>query len=287
MARAERICPETDRKRVTAWNGLTISGLAYAGGVLDDPLLVDAGREAADFVLRDLRDRDGRLLRVFAEGTAKVPAFLDDVAAMLSACLDLYRAGAGDAYLGQALLLADELVARFFDPEEGDLFLAPSDGERLPYRPRSDHDGATPNSTGLAVLGLLRAASLSGRQDLRAPAVQVIRQYAFVLEKTPAAYPTLLRAAAWAERGLSAAVVVGAADDEGTHALAVRARRVLAPEEAVVVVSHASSAPSDLDPSWLQDRNALEGRATAYVCRGVSCSLPIHDPDALEPLAPA
>ncbi len=283
-ARAERTPPDTDRKIVAAWNGLTISGLAHAAGWLDDPDLLERGRLAADFVLSEMRDEGGRLLRIHAEGQAKVPAFLDDHAGMLSACLDLHRAGAGDGYLQHALDLADDIAARFFDEEEGDLFLVANDGDPLPHRPRSDPDGATPHSASLAVLGLLRAASLSGRSDLRATAERVLRRYAASLRAQPLAWPTLVRAAYWAEQGLSAAVVVGDADAAETAALAGAARRLLAPEEAVVVIAHEEARPPGLDPAWVAGRTRVEGRATAYVCRGTVCSLPVTDPEQLAPL---
>ena len=280
-ARSKRVPPGTDRKRVAAWNGYTISGLAYAGSVFDKPELIASATECADFVLTQMRDDRGRLLRVFAEGRAKLPAFLDDMAGMLAACLDLFRAGAGDRFLGQAIGLAEDVVSHFFDVEEGDLFLSPEDGERLPLRPRSDHDGATPNSTGLAVLGLLRTAELTGRDELQRPAEAVLQHHAVVLEKTPTAYPTLLRAAAWAETGLSAAIVVGDPDAEGTQQMATRARILLAPEEAVVVTASPESGLPGLDPSLIANRPALGDKATAYLCRGHVCTLPITNPAEL------
>ena len=37
-----------------------------------------------------------------------------------------------------------------------------------------------------------------------------------------------------------------------------------------------------LDPAWLLGRTAIDGRATAYICRGTTCSLPITDPNFQE-----
>jgi uncharacterized protein YyaL (SSP411 family) len=283
-ARAKRVPPATDPKRVLGWNALAISGLAYAGSVLDDvELLADATR-AVGFVRARLAAPGGRWWRVFADGQAKVPAFLDDLAAWLAACLDLHRATGDPSLPAVALAVADEIQARFFDPGENDLFLTPADGERLPHRPRSDHDGATPHSTGLAALGLLRAAALSGREDLRRTAERVLRTHAFVLERAPAAFPTLARAALAAERGLSCAVVVGAADDPRARALALAARRRLAPEDAVLLVAPGAEAPAGVDPSWLAGRAPVDGAPAAYVCRGTVCSLPATEPEALAPL---
>jgi len=276
-ARAKRVAPGTDTKRLAAWNGLAISGLAHAGALLGDSSLLRAAVGAGDFVRERLRDGEGRLLRVFADGRAKQRAFLDDVAAMLAAFLDLHRAGAGESWLPAALALADEIARSFYDADEGDLFLTPDDGEPLVHRPRSDHDGATPHSAGLAVLGLLRAAELSGRSELRRIAERVIRSHAFALERAALGYPTLLRAAALAERGLAVAVIVGDPADPGSQDLARHARLALAPEDAVIVAAPGSS-PLGLDPSWLQGRTAVSNRPTAYLCRGTTCSLPITDP---------
>ena len=283
VLRAERVAPETDRKRVAAWNGLAISGLARAGSLLGDSGMLADAAAAADFVLERMLDERGRLLRVWNEGRARVPAFLDDLAAVLGACLDLARAGAGERYWAAALRIADDVAARFYDADEEDLFLTASDAEPLVHRPRSDHDGATPHSTGLAALGLLRVATLSGRKDLRGIVDGVLRSHAFVLDRAPETHPTLARAALAAERGLSVAVVLGESGDADVRALADRARAVLAPEDAVLEVAPGAT-PEGVDPSWLADREMQGGRATAYVCRGVTCSLPVTWPDDLAPL---
>ena len=277
-ARAGRVAPGTDRKRVTAWNALTISGLARAGSLLGDDSMLDDAAGAAGFLDAKLRDEQGRLMRIWNEGRASVLAFLDDHAALLEAELDLFRAGAGS--LVRARRLAAAIAERFFDAEEGDLFLTPSDGEALAQRPRSDHDGATPHSTGLAVLGLLRTASLCGDDALRAVAERVLDTHAALLARVPEALPTLARAALCAERGLRVAVVRGDPADAATRALADRARALLAPEDAVVVAAPGADV-AELDPSWLAGREPESGRATAWLCRGTTCSLPVTDPGDL------
>jgi hypothetical protein len=280
-ARAKRIAPGTDRKRVAAWNGLAISGLARAGSLLDRTDWVEAGAAAADRLLAALRDDRGRLLRILDGGRAHVVGFLDDHACLLEACLDLHRAGAGERFLAAAAGLAADIEARFFDPAEGDVFLTPADGEPLVQRPRSDHDGATPHSTGAAVLGLLRAGALTGRRGFTEVAERVLATHARALERMPEAFPTLARAATVAERGVSVAVVIGSGP--AAAALAARARRVLAPEDAVVVATPGEQ-PEGVDPTWLAGREARGGSATAYVCRGTTCSLPITDASELAPL---
>jgi uncharacterized protein YyaL (SSP411 family) len=281
VVRDERVAPDTDRKRVAAWNGYVISGLARSASALGDASLLADARAAMDFVMQEMIDDDGRVSRVFSQGRPSVPAFLDDHAALLDAGLDLYRAGAGEDYLTLALHLASEIEARFFEPETGQLYFTPSDGERLVHRPRTDHDGATPSALGLAALGLVRLAQLSGLAPIAGCARAVLASNAALLQRAPHVVPTLLRAVALEARGCSVAVIIGEPGADDTEALASRARVRLLPDDAIVVVAPGQDKPTGVAGDFLSDRTSIDGRATAYVCHGTTCSLPITDPEAL------
>ena len=83
--------PGLDDKRLTAWNALMISALAEAGAVLERADYLDAAVAAAEFVARDMRDADGRLLRTYNRGRAKLPAYLEDHAFLLEALAHALR----------------------------------------------------------------------------------------------------------------------------------------------------------------------------------------------------
>jgi uncharacterized protein YyaL (SSP411 family) len=159
-------------------------------------------------------------------------------------------------------------------------------------------------------MGLLRAASIAGRSDLQSLADRMLQTHASRLEHSPEALPTLARAALAAERGLSLALIVGDPEDAATRALAARARAVLRPEDAVLVVQPQSSvkpgqssvkpsefsiksgessvkpgtSPIGVDPDWIRGRELVDGQPAAYVCHGVECSLPALSPDELTTL---
>ena len=90
-ARAQRVWPGLDDKRLTGWNALMVSALADAGAVLDEPLYRDAAVECADFLVTRMRDEDGRLLRTYNRGQARLRAVLEDHAFLLEALLDALR----------------------------------------------------------------------------------------------------------------------------------------------------------------------------------------------------
>ncbi len=124
-------------------------------------------------------------------------------------------------------------------------------------------------------------AALVRRAWLRAVAEAVLDTQAALATRVPIAHPTLLRAAALLEFGLGVGLVLGPTDDPRTRALAARSRRLLGPEDQVVVRDPASPRPRWLAAEWLEGRVLRDGAPTAYLCRGTACSLPAVEPAEL------
>ena len=167
--------PGLDDKRLTSWNALMISALADAGAVLERDDYLDAARAAADFVLRELRDDDGRLLRSWKDGRGKLNAYLEDHAFLLEALLTLYEATFEPRWFGEARALADSMIARFADDENGGFFETSSDHERLVARRKDLEDHPIPAGNSSAAYGLLRLAALTGEHEYEARAESVLR----------------------------------------------------------------------------------------------------------------
>src|ERR687898_1876402 len=143
--RAERVWPGLDDKRLTSWNALAISALADAGAVLERSDYLDAASACADFVLRVLRDEEGRLLRTWKDGRAKLNAYLEDHAFLLEALLTLYEAGFESRWFVEARALADAMIARFGDEQNGRFFETSPDHERLVAPPEDLGGPPTPS----------------------------------------------------------------------------------------------------------------------------------------------
>ena len=280
-ARRQRPQPATDRKRICSWNAYMISGLARAASVLADDQLLEEATRAFHFIKNEMIDDSGQLFRIFDHGRASIPAFLDDHAALLEACLDLHRAGADDQTLWVALHLAQQIGDRFIDPETGEVFYTAKDSKPLVHRPRSDADGATPAASGLAALALERLAQISGLSAMARQTDGILWQEKGWLDRNPQAFPTAMRAVALRLRQISVAVIVGEPEDAMTQTLATEARRILRPEDAVIVHPVGKDIPTGIAASWLEGREPIEGQATAYVCHGTRCSLPALRPEEI------
>jgi uncharacterized protein YyaL (SSP411 family) len=174
-ARARRVRPARDDKVLVSWNGLMIDALARAGEVLDEPRYRTAAAAAADFLLVRLRGDRGRLLHCWRGGQARHDAFLDDHASLCNALVTLYETQSEQRWLGEAVGLADAMLARFADAEAGGFFYTASDHEPLIARKKDIWDTPLPSSTGLAATALLRLARHTARDDYRRAVQQTLR----------------------------------------------------------------------------------------------------------------
>ncbi|HWD68604.1 MAG TPA: thioredoxin domain-containing protein, partial [Solirubrobacteraceae bacterium] len=126
-ARAERVRPGLDDKRLTSWNALMVAALADAGAALERDDYLDAARTCADFLLRELRDGENNLLRTWKDGRASLDAYLEDHAHLLQALLVLYEATFDERWYVEAVATADAMIERFGDREQGGFFTTAAD----------------------------------------------------------------------------------------------------------------------------------------------------------------
>jgi len=275
--REERVWPGLDDKRLAAWNALAISALADAGAVLARADYVDAARGAAAFVLDRMRDADGRLLRTFNAGEARLGAYLEDHAFLLEALLHLYEATFEPRWFTEARALADELIARFADPERGGFFSTASDAEALVARRKDLEDAPIPAGGSSAALGLLRLAALTGDHRYEAAAEGQLQLLHELAVKHPGAFGHLLQALDERLGPRREIAVVGPPAQRAALVDVVRAK--LRPG---VVLAGGDTA--DAAVPLLEGREGVDGMAAAYVCEGFACRRPVTTPEALREL---
>jgi uncharacterized protein YyaL (SSP411 family) len=193
-ARQQRTRPGLDDKRLTAWNALAISALADAGSVLGEPGYLDAAVRCAEFIQRELRDGEGRLLRTYSEGKARLGAYLEDHAFLLEALMTLFEATCEERWLTEARALADEMVARFGDAEHGGFFSTASDHEALIARRKDLEDSPIPSGASAAALGLLRLARATGELHYEREALGVLRLLHEIAPRHPTSFGHVLQA---------------------------------------------------------------------------------------------
>ncbi len=271
--RSRRVWPGRDDKRLTSWNALMIGALADAGAVLERSDYLDAARACAEFLLREVRGDDGRLLRTWKDGQAKLNGYLEDHAYLVEALISLYEATFEPRWFAAARELADFTVEHFGDDEAAGFYETADYHERLLARRKDLEDNPIPAGNSSAAYGLLRLAALTGEHEYEERAVGVFRLLHKVAFRHPQAFAHLLQALDFHLAAVKEVALVG--DDVRPLERTVRSR----------FRPHLVLAAGEPDGVPLLDgRTPVDGRAAAYVCERFACKRPVTEPAELENL---
>jgi uncharacterized protein len=257
QVRERRVHPGLDDKVLAAWNGLALAAFAEAGRALGRADYLQAAVATAQF-LTSAMVRDGRLLRSWKDGEARIRGYLEDHALVGLGLLATYEATFDRRWLDAARRMADAALALFWDAGAEAFFDAGSDQEALVVRPRSLFDNAVPSGTSVAIELLLRLAAHTGEDAYDRQALRALRPMADVMARYPTGFGRYLAALDF-------------------H---------LGPVVEVALVWPAGEDPAGplLDAvglPLLEGKRAEGGRTTAYVCRKYVCQAPTSDSEAL------
>jgi hypothetical protein len=187
-ARAKRVPPSLDDKRVAGWNALAVSGFAVAGKALGEARYLDAARKTARFLLETMRDGEGRLLRSWKEGSGTIPAFLEDEAYLANALLDLSESTPepeSKKWLREAAGVVESLRRRFRRADGPGFTFSGVGNEPLLAAFRDFFDKATPSASGAAALALARLARKSGEVALAREAAEAVGEVSWLMGRSP------------------------------------------------------------------------------------------------------
>ncbi|MEO8042095.1 MAG: thioredoxin domain-containing protein, partial [Acidobacteriota bacterium] len=272
--REKRIKPFRDEKILTAWNGLMLKAFAEAGAILGSDDYLNIARRNADFMLQHLQ-RDGRLLRTWKDGKAKLNAYIEDHANLADGLIALFQASGEPRYLAEAKRLADLMITEFWDEESGGFFFTSSDHEELIIRNKDFYDNATPSGNSAAADVLLKLSKFYGEDKYERFASTVLRLASTQLTRYPQGFGRALSAIEFHLSPVKEIAVIG---ERGSFL----EREVLTTYLPSAVLAFAADADANLP--LLADKSRTGEMATAFVCENFVCQKPITDPEELRAL---
>lgn len=278
-ARERRVRPGRDDKILTAWNGLMLTAFAEAACVLgrDDYRLVAV--KNADFILTQLM-KDGRLLRTYKNGQAKLMGYIEDYAYVIEGLIALYEATFDHSYLERARALAETTIGQFWDDSESGFFFTSIDHEELITRTKDYFDNAIPSGNSVAALALLKLALLTNMPEIQRPALGILRATQQAMSRYPAAFGYLLCALDFYLSDVKEVAIIGQPESHEVRSLLEQIYSRFLPNKVVAVSESGDSSASDTI-ALLKDKTAVGGKATAYVCRNYACQAPVTTPEEL------
>ena len=274
VERDMRVKPGFDDKVLADWNGLMIAALARAGSAFGESEWVAMAKAAFRFVMETMRI-DGRLHHAWREGKLQHLAMADDLANMADAAIALAEATGDEGYVAEAESLVAELDAHYRDANNGGYFFTADDAPALIVRRRTVADDATPAANGTLSGTLTKLALLTGKADYFDRADEVIRSFAGELQQNIFPLGSYIASLDTRLRPVQV-VLIGSAAETAELAGAVFATSC--PARVLVRVADGKVLPEG-HPAHGKGRQ--DGKPTAYVCAGETCSLPVTDRDAL------
>ena len=276
-ARNRRVRPARDDKIIAAWNGLMLRALTDGARAFGRDEYRGMALANGEFLSRALV-QGGRVLRTWTNGVAGGGGFLEDHASIALGFLGLYELTFDRAWLDRASAIATAMQRHFWDNDAQAFFDTADDAEPLITRPRDVTDNATPAGTSLAVDLLQQLGDLTDNRAMRERAEWVLTTMAEPMAKHGPAFGYLLNCADQAINGSTQVALVGNPPSEAFQDLADVVAKMYVP--ALVLAGGPPAEHSGV--ALLDGRPTIDGRPTAYVCRGYVCDRPVTGAADLE-----
>jgi len=264
--RERRVKPHRDEKVITSWNGLMLAAFAEASAVLNSEKYLKIAIRNADFLINNLF-RDGRLLRTWKDGKARILAYSEDHANLIDGLIELFQVYPDPKYLKMIELLSDILTEKFWDKQEGGFFFTSDEHEELGIRQKDFQDNAIPSGNSVAAETLLKLSKLTGRIEYEKYSVSIFSRVVHQAASYPNAFGRLLSALEFYFSSPKEVVIIG----PKPNALERYLYSNYFPNK-VAIVNPAANLSSILPP--LADKKAIGGKPTAFVCKNFVCEKP-------------
>ncbi len=276
--REGRIKPGLDDKILTSWNGIMIRGMAVGYQLLNDQRYLEAAEKSADFILSELSQANGLLLRTYRAGKSHLNAYLEDYSYLSAGLVALYEASFNPRWLQEAERLTEIMIEQFWDDSSSGFFFTGKAHESLIVQSKSAYDSATPSGTAMAVHSLLRLAKHLDRPDFREKAVQALGLYYHQMENAPSGSGQLLCELEFLLSTPREIAVVGEKNADDTKVVLQEIHGRFLPNKILALLDPSNSKSSaDVSTPLTDGKTQIEGKATVYVCENYACQVPTTD----------
>jgi len=275
--RSKRVRPHRDDKVLASWNGLMLGALARAGAVLGEDAYRAAAEKNVAFLKSKLWDEKSQTLyHRWRDGERDSVQLHEAYAFLLGGVIELYQSTLAPKYLEFAIALAESMLSKFYDREDGGFWQSGRTSDLI-LRVKEDYDGAEPSGNSVAVMALLKLAAITDRKDFREAAEKTLRLFSDRLQQMPNAVPYLLQALNFSLEEPKRVVVAGDVTSPEAQKLVHAAHSVYQPNK----VALGTAGPVE---SFAKTLPVKDGRPTVYLCTGTACQAPTHDPEKVKQL---
>jgi uncharacterized protein len=285
--RSKRHRPHLDDKVLTSWNGLMISALSRSYQVLGEKRYLEAARNAALFLRKNLYDdKTGTLFKRWRQGERKIVGMADDYAFLIQGLIDLYEADFDPGWIEWALTLMDEQIELFYDAENGGFFMTRKGHDnKINLRIKEDTDSVIPSAGSVAVSNALRLARFADSKEYPIVVEKTLKSILARIHSQPDSAPELLVALITSLIQPVEVIIVGERNAAETRSMLKTVNSVYYPGKIVMLVDNDTTQNRLVQYlPFIASVKKIDNKTTAYVCTDKTCKPPVTDPEAVKNL---
>lgn len=182
VIRQQRIRPATDDKCLLSWNAMMNTAWIQVAKALQDDTYLQKAQTHIDSMLAHF-EQEGVLYHVWKNGSANIPANLDDYALLIQALIQVGLATGNTSYLQKATAYC-ETVQKEFVQQNGVLFYFTSvHNKAIPVRKIELYDGSQPSANALMAHNLFLLGMCMGKSSWIEHAQHLLQQIQPAIEK--------------------------------------------------------------------------------------------------------
>jgi uncharacterized protein YyaL (SSP411 family) len=266
--RRKRPEPLTDDKIILAWNALMISALVEMALRLEDADLLDWAEEVMNTLEKQFAHPEYLYLHSGRKGQLKLPAYLDDLAYLAKAMIDMGNATAKTLYFHRAKAVL-EYVCQHFKRENDHLFdFVHHEYEQVQIRKKDIYDNALP-SANVVLFEVIQSLAVIFQENrwsgIFENGLNVMQAY---ISGFPAGFSRWASMALDASETSTEVVIIGADAKKIYQSIY---NKVQKPNVQFVV-----SIGEEENIASLKDKN-MQGDTLVYICKDFSCLEPLTD----------
>jgi hypothetical protein len=163
--RNARVRPALDDKILLGWNALMNIACSRAYAALGEERYRERAIHNMAFLQARFRGEGIHFYHHVFKGEARVPAFLDDYAALIAAKLHLQEITGDGGYLSEARDILQFVDQNFSEPDTGFFFYTHAGQKDILLRKREIYDGATPSGNSMMASNLLYLGIVFAEKD--------------------------------------------------------------------------------------------------------------------------
>lgn len=270
--RTKRVRPLLDDKIILGWNALMNTAASKAFAATGHEEYRQLAIRNMEFLLEHFKGKAAHEFHhTWKNGSAKYPAFLDDLAYLTDALFHLQEITADTNWLIKAKDITHYVREHFKEKDTGFFFYTPAGQQDVIVRKKEVYDGAVPSGNSIMAYNLHRLGILFDLPEWRQQAMDMAASLGGAITRYPTSFGNWACLLQELVEGTNEIVILG----EGYPGLQNEVLRKYIPYKVLMAVGQ------ELSGFPLLASKTVDSRTSIHLCRNYTCQLPVFSANEL------